>query len=154
MKTPKEFDYDLWKTADGRCMVRVKATGETCEVDQATMRFLRAEEKRLRRSMQWSSSGNEKETILSLDYVHTEDSEGMSPAGLKDPHNLENDVLTRLSFDDFRKKLPALQQAFLRECLLGGQNMSLFAQKRGVSRTTLWRMKKEIGERIMSFGDL
>ena len=24
-KTPVEFDYDLWTTEDGKCMVRVKA---------------------------------------------------------------------------------------------------------------------------------
>ena len=27
-KTPIEFDYDLWTTEDGKCMVRVKLTGE------------------------------------------------------------------------------------------------------------------------------
>ena len=31
-KTPVEFDYDLWTTEDGKCMVRVKITGEV-EVD-------------------------------------------------------------------------------------------------------------------------
>ena len=49
-KTPAEFDYDLWTTEDGKCMVRVKATGETVEVDRGVMKALRAEEKRLRRS--------------------------------------------------------------------------------------------------------
>lgn len=32
MKTPKEFDYDLWIAEDGRYMVRVKATREECAV--------------------------------------------------------------------------------------------------------------------------
>ena len=27
-KTPIAFDYDLWTTEDGKCMVRVKRTGE------------------------------------------------------------------------------------------------------------------------------
>ena len=48
-KTPIEFDYDLWTTEDGKCMVRVKSTGEVTEVDRKVMRILRAEEKRLRR---------------------------------------------------------------------------------------------------------
>ena len=44
-KTPIEFDYDLWTTEDGKCMVRVKITGEVTEVDRKVMRILRAEEK-------------------------------------------------------------------------------------------------------------
>ena len=51
-KTPVEFDYDLWTTEDGKCMVRVKATGEVTEVEQKIMKVLRAEEKRIRRSYQ------------------------------------------------------------------------------------------------------
>ena len=50
MKTPIEFDYDLWTTEEGKCMVRVKLTGEVCEVSRETMRVLRNEEKKLRRS--------------------------------------------------------------------------------------------------------
>ena len=49
-KTPIEFDYDLWTTEDGKCMVRVKCTGEQCEVNRETFRSLRLEEKRIRRS--------------------------------------------------------------------------------------------------------
>ena len=50
-KTPKEFDYDLWTTEDGKCMVRIKATGEVVEVDRTVMQVLRSEEKRLRRAL-------------------------------------------------------------------------------------------------------
>lgn len=53
-KTPDDFDYDLW-TQDGMCFMRIKRTGEQCEITQETMRLLRSEEKRLRR---------EKEDIL------------------------------------------------------------------------------------------
>ena len=41
-KTPIEFDYDLWISEDGKCMVRVKATGETTEVDREVMKALRS----------------------------------------------------------------------------------------------------------------
>ena len=75
MKTPIEFDYDLWTTKDGKCMVRVKSTGETCEVSRETFRVLRAEEKRLRRSYTAAASdGDEAHPILSLN-VLPEDSE-------------------------------------------------------------------------------
>ena len=68
MKTPIEFDYDLWTGEDGERMVRVKRTGEVCEVDADTFRLLRAEEKRLRRSMQGVPvpGGEKEETAVML----------------------------------------------------------------------------------------
>ena len=39
-KTPVEFDYDLWTTEDGKCMVRIKATGEVTEVERTVMQVL------------------------------------------------------------------------------------------------------------------
>ena len=50
-KTPVEFDYDLWTTEEGKCMVRIKATGEITEVERSVMQVLRSEEKRLRRTI-------------------------------------------------------------------------------------------------------
>ena len=58
-KTPIEFDYDLWTTEDGKCMVRVKITGEVTEVDREVMKALRAEEKRIRRALR-SNEGTPK----------------------------------------------------------------------------------------------
>ncbi|MCD7889638.1 MAG: hypothetical protein LUG23_06975 [Oscillospiraceae bacterium] len=42
MKTPIEFDYDLWTTEDGKCMVRVKLTGEVTEVARDVMKLIQA----------------------------------------------------------------------------------------------------------------
>ena len=39
-RTPVEFDYDLWTTAEGKCMVRIKATGEITEVERSVMQVL------------------------------------------------------------------------------------------------------------------
>ncbi len=89
MRTPKEFDYDLWTTKENRCMVRVKATGVECEVSLEIFRLLRAEEKRVRRSSQGIPVGKSKgETeirmaMLSLDFVSIEGGEGMESAWLE-----------------------------------------------------------------------
>ena len=68
-KTPVEFDYDLWTTEDGKCMVRIKATGEVTEVERTVMQVLRSEEKRFRRAMSLDQEadrdGISKPTILS-----------------------------------------------------------------------------------------
>lgn len=60
-KTPIEFDYDLWISEDGKCMVRVKATGETTEVDREVMKALRNEEKKLRRSYDTGGASDSEE---------------------------------------------------------------------------------------------
>ena len=79
-KTPVEFDYDLWTTEDGKCMVRVKITGEVTEVDREVMKILRAEEKMLRRSYgsdgaSEDEDGEEKtsDAVLSLDAMPEDD---------------------------------------------------------------------------------
>ena len=83
MKTPAEFDYDLWTAKDGKRMVRVKCTGEVCEVDEATFRFLRSEEKALRRSMKGipipGCKNGETFTVLSRFYQFKGSERGNGP---------------------------------------------------------------------------
>ena len=40
MKTPKDFDYDIWKDDDGHYYIRVKRTGETTRVSEEVVREL------------------------------------------------------------------------------------------------------------------
>ena len=79
-KTPVAFDYDLWTTEDGKCMVRVKKTGEVSEVNRDVMRVLRAEEKRIRRSYGSDSTSEDEDSaekssdsVLSLDAMPEDD---------------------------------------------------------------------------------
>lgn len=150
-KTPIEFDYDLWTTEDGRCMVRIKASGEKCEISRETMRLLRAEEKRLRRSYTAAPSmisGEESagETILSLDVMYTE-SVRVS-AWLADPTDIAEAVTTKIFIEEFCSKLTPVQADFFRECLLEGKAYHVFAGERKFDRTTLWRWKKMIEDKV------
>ena len=40
MKTPKDFDYDIWKDDDGHYFIRVKRTGEVTRVSEEVVREL------------------------------------------------------------------------------------------------------------------
>ena len=40
MKTPKDFDYDIWKDGDGHYFIRVKRTGEITRVSEEVVREL------------------------------------------------------------------------------------------------------------------
>jgi hypothetical protein len=137
MKTPIEFDYDLWTTKDGKCMVRVKSTGETCEVSRETFRVLRAEEKRLRRSYTAAASdGDEAHPILSLN-VLPEDSE-KSPSWLTDHEDFTDEVLTKMVIQEFRATLNSIHCAVFDQCLLGDKTIRAFAEEYGLRRSTVW----------------
>ena len=134
-KTPLEFDYDLWTTEDGTCMVRIKETGETCEVSRDIMRLLRSEEKKLRRTQAGVPvSGCPEEiraSLLSLDYVSMVDAEGMSPAWLEAPSNLEEDVVTLILDEEFRKTLTPTQLDIYVACILNGISYKEYADQNG-----------------------
>ena len=142
MKTPAEYDYDLWTDENGRRMVRVKRTGEECEVTMEIFRHLRAEEKRLRRSMQGvpvPGGGKEKTAaVLSLDIVSVEDGgEDMTPAWLEAPDNTEDTVMLRSALCELRSMLTTVQLDIYKTCLLGGVSYKDYADRKGVSRQSV-----------------
>ena len=137
-KTPVEFDYDLWTTEDGKCMVRVKATGETTEVDREVMKTLRNEEKKLRRSYDTSSSSDSEDgeethssTVLSLDAVPEDDVK--SSAWLADPLNNIEAAETELFIAEFRRSLSSNQHEVFDAVLIGGMRVREYARLKGIN---------------------
>jgi hypothetical protein len=109
-KTPVEFDYDLWTTEDGKCMVRVKITGEVTEVDREVMKILRVEEKRVRRSygtddVYADEPSDSTPTLLSLDAIPSEERE--ASAWLLDPSDFTKETAFNAGVSDFLKYLTA-----------------------------------------------
>ena len=155
-KTPVEFDYDLWTTEDGKCMVRVKATGETTEVDREVMKMLRNEEKKLRRSYDpsgSSASGDEEETqpstILSLDAVPEDDVK--SSGWLADKEDFTDGVLTKLVIQDFRATLNSIHLAIFDQCLLGDKTIRAFAEEYGLRKSTVWDIANALRKNFKKF---
>lgn len=143
MKTPKEFDYDLWIAEDGRYMVRVKATREECAVSQAVFRKLRAEEKKLRREMDMHKSPRPciedspaKVRLVSLDYVSASDDD-LTAAWLIDPSDFEQDLLLRESIHELRAQLTERQLEVFERCMLGG--MSTYTLERWYKQQVRFR---------------
>ena len=155
-KTPIAFDYDLWTTEEGKCMVRVKRTGEVSEVDREVMKVLRAEEKKLRRSktgvpIAGCEDEDETATILSLDYVSVQDAEEMSPAWLEDPNDLEKTVLTSIMEQEFRLLLSERQLEVYLYCLLGGMSMTDYSKARGIDVSTVFEAKRDVQKKQKYF---
>lgn len=141
-KTPVEFDYDLWTTEDGKCMVRVKATGETTEVDREVMKMLRNEEKKLRRSYDTSGSsasedGEETQSsaVLSLDAVPEDDVK--SSAWLESPEKMEDDIITGLLEQEFINSLTQPQLDVYMNCMRGNMSMLSYAKRNSLSFSTV-----------------
>ena len=154
MKTPIEFDYDLWTTEDGKCMVRVKQTGEVCEVSRETMKILRNEEKKLRRSMSGVpviGCEEEKTTLLSLDYVSYEGGEDMSPAWLADPLDFENDALFHIRLKEFKAVLTPLELSVFECCIVRDLTMRGYEEEFHVDKSKVSRAKKSIQEKYKKF---
>ena len=71
MKTPKDFDYDIWKDDDGHYFIRVKRTGEVTRVSEEIVREMWREIHRMERHRKNTTildeDGNPHARILSLD---------------------------------------------------------------------------------------
>lgn len=154
-KTPVEFDYDLWTTEEGKCMVRVKATGETTEVDREVMKTLRNEEKKLRRSMTGApiegAEDGETATILSLDYISYEGGEDMSPAWLIDSHDFANEVEVKMTEADFLKSLTPRERAVYDNCVRKGYSQQEYAAASGLSISRVSKIIAAIRKKSKKF---
>ena len=129
-KTPIDFDYDLWTTEDGKCMVRVKLTGEVTEVDRDVMRILRAEEKRLRRSYTTLDEDEKhSNSFLSVDMLPNNDEAASS--WLVSVNNMEDDVLTSIMETEFVSLLTEYQREVYMSCMKGSMTCKEFAASHG-----------------------
>lgn len=150
-KTPVEFDYDLWTTEDGKCMVRVKITGEVTEVDREVMKALRAEEKRIRRALR-SNEGTVKDgiahqpRIFSLSAVSENEMEKSD--WLVDPTSDFANIEARLFVESAMEMLSPLEQEIFLSCLLGEMPIRQFAERNGMRKSTAWDMANSIRKKL------
>ena len=154
-KTPIEFDYDLWTTEDGKCMVRVKRTGEVSEVDREVMKVLRAEEKKLRRSYGADSTSEDEDgekysdSVLSLDALPDDDVK--SSAWLADPKNYADEAIADILLEDFKRTLSPLHQSVFENCMMNGMTVREYAAMFEISKSYASKIEKAVREKIKNF---
>ena len=150
-KTPIEFDYDLWTTGDGKCMVRVKITGEVAEVDREVMKALRAEEKRIRRALR-SNEGTAKDGTESQPRTYSlsavSENEMEKSDWLIDPTSDFANIEARLFVEYAMETLSPLEQEIFSSCLLGGMPIRQFAERKGMRKSTAWDMANSIRKKL------
>lgn len=153
MKKLIDFEYDLWTTEDGRCMVRVRLTREECEVDRETFRLLRAEEKRLRRELSLPADVDDlspqaavAQSIkhpLPLDVVDI-DKDSERTSWYFDPHDIETGMVSALAEKAFLDTLTPRQAEVYQYCISGRYKKSEYAKLRGLSPSRVSRTLQQI----------
>ena len=137
-KTPAAFDYDLWTTEEGKCMVRIKVTGEVTEVTRTVMQALRAEEKRLRRasSLKQEPCPNNKvvPATLSLDALPEEVTDSR---WLANPCDFTEDLLLSTSILEFQKLLTENQRFVFQAVILQGSGVREYAREKSISHKSV-----------------
>lgn len=152
MRTPKDFDYDLWTTKENLCMVRVKATGEECEVSRETFRLLRAEEEKLKKGRKSNKAlfvEERNQTMLSVDIVPEDD--GNPSAWTVDPTDFTEEIITSQTLQTFRQHLTQRQLDVLDRCLLGELNLREYAMTEGLNYRTVWDIREAIRRKFSKF---
>ena len=146
MKTPKDFDYDLWTDGAGKCFARVKSTGETTEVSPEVMRLLRSEEKALRREYEnacvTDEDGNRHARVLSLDSMLDADDDSFAPeTWMTSPDDGMDAALTLWQEDDFLKTLTEKQQRTYRLVVTEKQS---YTESAALCGTSWQRVQKDM----------
>lgn len=153
MKKLNDFEYDLWTTEDGKCMVRVRLTKEECQVDRETFRLLRAEEKRLRRERtpeKKKTASNQPFSMeqtrcpLSLQTLCPGDDEEEGEFWLIDPNNMEDIITTKLLEEAFLATLTPHQAEVYHYCVAGRMGKSQYAAYCGVSPASVSKAIRKI----------
>ena len=155
-KTPIEFDYDLWTTEDGKCMVRVKSTGEVTEVDRKVMKIIRAEEKRIRRSYDSDNSSEDEDgveypsdAVLSLDALPDDDVKVV--AWLADPHDFILEIQSADLEKEFRQKLTDRERDVYDFCIHIGGSQQEYANNSGLSISRVCKIIAAIRKKAKNF---
>ncbi len=155
MRTPKNFEYDLWTTNENgivRNWVRVKFTGEISEVSIEVMRLLRREEKALKRQMEKAGSEDETTKVaLSLELLIEDE---MRDTWSSDTTDMVEEIITNELEREFIKTLTDFEKVTYFACIRNGMKVKDFSQKHNVSKQYISKVIKKIREKANYFWNL
>ncbi|WP_409968011.1 hypothetical protein RFF05_15935 [Bengtsoniella intestinalis] len=158
MTTPKDFDYDLWKTKDGKFYARIKRTGDVCEVDAETFRTLHNEAMTLYRDQQGIPvyTVRDGKSVLAgrvplLHLGYDTDGDDVDEVWAVEPTQTEDEYVTAQMEQAFRTMLTPKQLDIYQTCMLGGISATEYARVRGVSKAFVSKYIAEIRDRAKKF---
>lgn len=157
----KDFDYDLWKDADGKCFARVRSTGEVCEISDDTMKLLRCEEKRMYRDLDLkksldSENINDKikaSIMYPLSFETADDENNDDSSWLQSNESLEEEQAAKDLEERFLKLLTGYQKEVFLFVLKNGESQIDFAKRKGVTSQSVRNVIRKIQEKAKNFFD-
>lgn len=155
----KEFDYDLFTMEGGRKYARIRNTGEVVEIDDETMKCLRAEEKKIYREHELrklADSNDDSERIKAaifypISFEMYDEDEDEDPAWLIDDNNFEEDLIAKDLEDKFLNLLTKHQrEVFI--CIMKDKESQVdFANRHGITTRSLRYTIKTIQKKAEKF---
>lgn len=159
MYKAKDFDYDLWTSPDGKCFVRVRSTGEVSEISEETMKFLRAEEKRLFREQELKKNLNSDDLRIKtkasicfpLSFDIYSDDENEDSVWLKSNENIEEDQAAKDTEQQFLHTLTDYQREVFICVMKNGESQMSFAARHNITDRAVRRVIEKIQKKAKNF---
>lgn len=155
----KDFDYDLWTNADGKCFARVRSTGEVCEISSEAMKLLRCEEKRIYRELDLKKSldsenieDKTKDSIMyPLSFEINDDENDEDSLWLQSDENLEEEQIARDLEDRILKQLTDYQKEVFLCVMKNGETQESFASRHNITSRGVRRIIEKIQRKAKNF---
>lgn len=152
-KTPQEFDYYLW-SCEGKYFVRLKSTGECCEVSKEVMQELRKDEYQIRNwykqkktSMKQNSGSQAK--IITLEFLSLDHPKMIHMPSLDE--KLDKIVIIRCLEHEFYETLTKRQKSVYLNCLKAGYSYVEYAKTHGITEGPVRRTVERIRRKAEKF---
>lgn len=158
----KKFDYDLWTTNDDgvkRYWVRIRATQEVTEVDLATIRFLRNEEKKIFRKTEITDENAPIDAFsdskigvfypMSLEFDN--DNNDGDTAWTITTIDVETLIIEKEQMERFVSSLTEYQQKVFKAIFQQGESQTDFAKQHNVSSRSVRYVIDSIRKKAKQF---
>lgn len=147
-----KFAYQLSTTPEGKFMVRVKDTDETCEVSKEVFLCLRHEEYEERKldGALWASQKTA-EPPLSLSWVSTQNGDTMESAWLASHFDLEEEAAVQSLEEAFLEMLTAKEKDVYISCIKDGLSQIEYAKQHSIGKGAVANRIASIREKARKF---
>lgn len=158
MKTPKDFDYDIWKDDDGHYFIRVKRTGEVTRVSEEVVRELWMELYRMDKYRKdttiTEADGSQHSRLFSLDDSWAANPElrpTKNEPWLFSRENSFEDIELEMLERDFLRMLPERQKIIYQLRFKQGFTLEECAARIGTSRRNVDSLIRKIRKKAKLF---
>lgn len=154
----KDFEYDIYSN-NGQWFVKIKQTGEICQIDKPLLRYLRSEEKKITRSKEPITDMESYDYLLAVKsaiahplstdcLLEDEDGNEIENAYFASSENIEDSFILKELMDEIFNSLTEVQKKVFISVLYFGESVSEYSKRTGVSEQNIYKTIKKIRQKI------